>query len=127
MAEGLLRHLTSGRIEALSAGTRASRVHPRAIRVMGEMGVDLSGHRSKSVEEFSADPPDLVIAVCSRAAESCPAVLDGVPMLRWPFDDPDAASGTEEEILDSFRRVRDEIRAALEDWIAAGLAPLPVG
>ena len=119
IAEAWLRRLAGDRVEALSAGTAPSFVHPLAIRVMAEAGVDLSTHESKSIQRFLADPPDLVIAVCASAAESCPVFPGRVRLERWPFDDPAAATGTEEEVLREFRRVRDAIRARIEAWLAS--------
>ncbi len=111
MAEGWLRHLAGERATALSAGSRpAGYVHPLAVRAMEEAGVDIAGHRSKSIEEFLGDPPDVVISVCDSAAEECPVFPGRVERRHWPFDDPAHATGTEEERLAVFRRVRDEIR-----------------
>lgn len=127
MAEGWLRALAGGRVVALSAGTRPGGVNPRAVEIMAEAGVDIAAHTSDSIEQYLADPPDLVIAVCSAAAESCPVFPGSTQVLRWPFDDPAEARGSEAEVLAFFRRVRDEIRARLQDWIDAGLPPLSPG
>lgn len=117
MAEGLLRHLAGEIFEALSAGAKpAGYVHPKAIAVMHEIGIDLSGHHSKSIQEFvppAGDPPDVVVSVCSSAEKECPTLPGHVIRLHWPFDDPYHAGGSEEEQMAEFRRVRDEIRAAL--------------
>lgn len=121
MAEGWLRHLGGDRYEASSAGTRPQAVHPLAVRVMGEAGVDLSGHRSKSVDEFLDRDLDVLITVCGGARESCPVFLGKVKERRhWPFDDPAAARGTEDEVVAVFRRVRDGIRARVEAFLREG-------
>jgi len=125
MGEGLLRMLASDRFTSLSAGSKPSGyVHPLAVQAMDEISVDLSGHRSKSIEEFlpsgTESQPDLVISVCSNAASECPTFPGRVDRLHWPFDDPADATGTDDEKLVVFRRVRDEIRARLEKGIAAG-------
>ena len=124
MAEGWLRTLAGERLIALSAGLAPQGLNPRALRVMGEAGVDLGQQTSDPIEAFLDDPPELVIAVCSHAAETCPTLPGATRVLRWPFDDPAEASGDEDEILAVFRRVRDEIRARLEAWLADGAQPL---
>ncbi len=129
MAEGWLRRLGSDRYEALSAGTRPQGVNPLAVRAMAEVGVDLSGHRSKSVDEFVDGELDLLVTVCGGARESCPVFLGRVGERRhWPFDDPAEAAGTEDEVMPVFRRVRDEIRSAVERLLredASGRAVVP--
>ena len=113
MAEGLLRHLGNDAgdcFEVESAGTRPSRVRPEAIAVMREVGVDISGHRSKSVDEFAGQRFDYVLTVCDNARESCPIYPGHANRLHRSFDDPAAVEGSEEERLAAFRRVRDEIR-----------------
>lgn len=121
MAEGLLRELAGGRCEALSAGARpAGYVHPLAVQVMAESGVDIAPQRSKSIDDFlppRGTPPDLIISVCSNADRDCPVFPAEVARLHWPFDDPAHAVGAEAERLAEFRRVRDEIRARLTVWI----------
>ena len=118
IAEGLLRHFAGDRYEVLSAGSQpAGYVHPLAIEVMREMGIDISGHRSKSIDEFlppEGKPPDLIVSVCSSAAEECPTFPGDVERMNLPFDDPIHIQGTEKEKLAAFRRVRDEIKAALD-------------
>jgi len=117
MAEGWARALHGGRIEPFSAGIAAKELDPRAVRVMGEAGVDISGQGSKHLDELAEVPFDLVVTVCDHARESCP-VFPGAPrVLHRSFDDPphlarDARS--EEEALRHYRRVRDEIRAFVE-------------
>ncbi|MHB8763010.1 MAG: arsenate reductase ArsC [Deferrisomatales bacterium] len=121
MAEGWLRHLGGDRYQALSAGTRPQGVHPLAIRVMAEAGVDLSGHRSKAVGELQDQHLDLLVTVCGGARESCPLFPGEVKERRhWPFDDPAEAQGAEDEVLAVFRRVRDEIRARIESFLKEG-------
>ncbi|MBW3539759.1 MAG: arsenate reductase ArsC [Planctomycetes bacterium] len=122
MAEGLLRHLAGKRYESLSAGSKpAGYVHPLAVRAMQEVGIDISGQRSKSIREFlppEGEPPDLVVSVCDAAASECPAFPGEVERIHLPFDDPAWASGDEEQRLAVFRRVRDEIAAAIEQRFA---------
>ena len=122
MAEGLLRHLVGDRCESLSAGADpAGYVHPRAIEAMREIGIDISEQRSKSINEFlppQGQPPDLVISVCDSAAGRCPTFPGQVERLHWPFEDPAHAEGTNEEKMAVFRRVRDEIRAAIEPYVS---------
>jgi arsenate reductase len=121
MAEGLLRHLgndAGDRFEVESAGTLPSRVRPEAIAVMRELGIDISGHRSKSVDEFAGQRFDYVLTVCDNARESCPIYPGHANRLHRSFDDPAAVEGSEEERLAAFRRVRDEIRHYLRGFPA---------
>ena len=110
-----MRHLKGDEFEVFSAGTRPSAVDPRALKVMAEMGVDISGHRSKSVEEFLGNRFDFVITTCDDAKESCPHFPGHAYYIHWNFDDPAEAVGSEEEVLSAFRRVRDEIRLRIEE------------
>ncbi|MCZ6598430.1 MAG: arsenate reductase ArsC [Planctomycetota bacterium] len=126
MAEGWLRRLAGDRVEALSAGVDPHGLNPFAVRVMTEAGVDISAHTSDPIGDFLADPPEVVIAVCDRAAESCPAFPGATQVLSWPFPDPAGATGSEEEVLAVFRDVRDAIRARIAAWLADGAAPLPI-
>lgn len=123
MAEGFLRDLFGDRFEALSAGAKpAGYVHPLAIEVMAEAGVDISRQTSKSIFDFvppKGTPPDLVISVCSSANENCPTFPGTVERLHWPFDDPFHVAGAAEEQMSEFRRVRDEIRAKLKHEFAS--------
>jgi arsenate reductase (thioredoxin) len=112
MAEGLLRALAGDRFEAFSAGAEATEVRPLAIRAMAELGVDIAGQRSKTVREFDGRTFDWVVTVCDDAKEACP-YFPGGRQLHWSFDDPSAAQGTEEQRLEVFRRVRDEIAARI--------------
>ncbi len=119
MAEGLLRHDGGGRFEVESAGTHPSSVRPEAVEAMREVGVDISAHRSKSVDEFEGQDFDYVITVCDNAKENCPVFPSKTERVHWSFDDPAAADGDDEERLAVFRRVRDEIRSRLREWLPA--------
>ncbi|MEM1062021.1 MAG: arsenate reductase ArsC [Planctomycetota bacterium] len=114
MAEGWLRQLAGDRYESLSAGSKPSGyVHPKAVEAMAEVGVDISDGVSKSINDFlppQGTPPDLVLSVCDGAAEECPVFPGPVEQVHVPFDDPAHATGTEDEVMAVFRRVRDEIR-----------------
>lgn len=119
MAEGILRRLGDGKIEVHSAGTHPSRVNPLAIEAMKEIGIDISSHRSKSVDEFAQQHFDVVITVCDRAKESCPIFLGAPEKIHWSYDDPAAVEGSHDEKLAAFRRVRDDLRLRLKDLIAS--------
>jgi arsenate reductase (thioredoxin) len=116
MAEGLLRYDAGERFEVESAGTKPSFVRPEAITVMREVGIDICGHRSKSVKEFDGQKFDYVITVCDSARESCPAFFGAAERRHHNFDDPAALDGSEEERLNLFRRVRDELRGYLGEF-----------
>jgi thioredoxin type arsenate reductase len=116
MAEGLLRHDAGERFDVESAGTKPGSVRPEAIAAMKDLGIDLSGHRSKSVAEFAGQHFDYVRTVCDSARETCPVFFGGAMRLHHDFDDPAALNGSEEERLALFRRVRDELRAYLSDF-----------
>ena len=116
MAEGLLRHDAGDLFEVFSAGTKPGQVRSEAIAVMRELGIDLTGHRSKHVDEFAGQPFDYVLAVCDNAKESCPLFRGKTVTVHHSFEDPAALQGTEEERLALFRRVRDEIRAYLQTF-----------
>lgn len=118
MAEGWLRALAGDRYEVASAGTETTRVHPLAARAMSEVGVDLAGHTSKTLERFLGERWDWVITVCDAANEACPVFPGAARRLHWSFDDPSRATGSEDERLATFRRVRNEIRARLAAWLA---------
>jgi arsenate reductase len=122
MAEGLVNHDLGDRIEAFSAGTEATRVNPRAAKVMAEIGIDLSGHRSKTLDEFAAEPFDYVITLCGDANEKCPLFFGGVQRLHMGFEDPSRLPGSEEEVLPEYRRVRNEIRQTMRAFFAKELA-----
>lgn len=109
MAEGMLRAWAGDRFEVHSAGNEVSEVRPLAIRAMAEIGIDISGHRSKHLTEYAGQSFDMAINVCDDAKEACPYFPGGRQQLHWSFDDPSGAQGSEEERLAVFRRVRDEI------------------
>lgn len=114
MAEGLVNHLLEGKWEARSAGTRpAARVHPLAVEVMAELGIDISAGQPEPVDCYLDEPWDLVVTVCDSAKEFCPVFPRPAETIHIPFDDPADADGTDEEKMRVFRRVRDEIRDRL--------------
>jgi arsenate reductase len=110
MAEGLLRHDAGEKFDVESAGTRATHVRPEAIAVMKEIGIDISSHRSKVVDEFAAEAFDYVLTVCDSANEACPIFPGHGNRLHHAFEDPAAVQGSDEDRLSAFRRVRDQIR-----------------
>ena len=117
MAEGFARHLKSDRIEPYSAGIETHGLNPDAVRVMGELGIDISGHRSKLLDELRGIEFDYVVTVCDNARDSCPLFPKKAKIVHVAFDDPPrlaAGSKTEDERLSPYRRVRDEIRAFVE-------------
>jgi arsenate reductase (thioredoxin) len=114
MAEGLLRYVAGDRFEAHSAGTEATHVRPLAVRAMDEVGVDITGQESKTLERYLEEPFDYVITVCDDANEACPFFPGARNRLHWSFEDPARVEGSEEERLAVFRRVRDEIREHIE-------------
>ena len=121
LAEGILRGAAGDLIEVASAGSKpAGYVHPKSIEVMKEIGIDLSGHTSKHLDQFLNRNVDTVITVCGNADQACPMFPGQVHRFHWGFDDPAHATGTEEEVLNEFRRVRDEIKLVFEAY-AAGL------
>ena len=121
MAEGFLRAAAGEIVNVQSAGSNPSGyVHPLAIKVMAEAGIDISGHRSKHLKEFLDQPVHTVITVCGNVDRACPIFPGQVNRHHWPFDDPAKAAGSEVEQLTVFRRVRDEMRRVFEAY-AAGL------
>jgi len=116
MAEGLLRHDAGNVYEVFSAGTKPTHVRLEAIAVMREVGINISGHRSKSVDEFAGQDFNYVITVCDSAKQSCPVFPAKTKRIHWSIEDPAAAQGSEEEKLTAFRRTRDELRARLRDF-----------
>lgn len=116
MAEGLLRHDAGDRFEVFSAGIYPSYVRPLAIEAMRELGIDISGHRSKSVEEFVDQDLDYVITVCDHANEVCPVFPAKTKRIHWSIPDPVAAWGDDEAQLQAFRGARDDIRARLQNF-----------
>jgi arsenate reductase len=122
LAEGLLRAAVGGRYRVASAGSRpAGYVHPLAIRAMSEIGLDISAHQSKHMDEFLSQDVETVITVCGNADQACPIFPGQLNRHHWPFDDPAHAAGTEEEQLAVFRRVRDEIKAVFDAYAAGRL------
>lgn len=114
MAEGLLRHMSGGKFEVSSAGVAPTHVRPEAIEVMREIGIDISGNRSKSVDEFAGWQFDYVITVCDNANQQCPMFPGKTKRIHWSIEDPAAVEGDEEAKLTVFRRVRDELRSRLK-------------
>ncbi len=123
MAEGILRWLGGGAVESYSAGTHPGRLHPFAVRVMREIGVDISGQHSKSVAEFVGRPIDVVITVCDDAAEECPTFPGNVERIHWSVPDPAAAEGDEAKLV-TFRAVRDGLVERFRAFLSArGITP----
>jgi arsenate reductase len=119
LAEGILRRALGDGFDVQSAGSKpAGYVHPLAVAVMREIGIDISGHRSKHLEEFLKQPVETVITVCGNADQACPMFPGQANRYHWGFDDPAHATGTEEEKLAVFRRVRDEIQRVFEAYAA---------
>ncbi|MCX7598683.1 MAG: arsenate reductase ArsC [Armatimonadetes bacterium] len=119
MAEALARHLAGGQLEVFSAGTHpAGRVHPAAVKVMEELGIDISAARPKKVEDLPVAEFDWVITVCDQASQECPLWLARGKKLHWSIPDPAAADGTEEQVLEAFRAARNDLKARLEAWLA---------
>lgn len=117
MAEGLLRHWAGDRFEVFSAGTRPAGLNPNAVNAMAEMGIDIAGRRSKSVEEFADQQFDYVITVCDSAKESCPIFPGAAQRIHYSLQDPAAAQGSAEEQMAVFRRVRDQIGERLREFL----------
>ena len=126
MAEALVNHDLGERFEAFSAGTSPTTPRPEALKVLAELGIDHSGARSKSLDEFADRTFDFVITLCDGANETCPLFFGGVKREHLGFEDPAQAKGTEDEILAAFRRVRDQIRQSVENYLrqAEGADPL---
>ena len=123
MAEGLLRHHAVDANEVFSAGTKPAQVRPEAIAVMREAEIDISGHRSKSVDEFEGQDFDYVITVCDNAKESCPIFPAKTKRIHWSIVDPAAVQGSEDERLAAFRLARDELRARLQSFAQGEIQP----
>ena len=118
MAEGLLRHDAGDRFEVASAGVNPTEVRSEAIEAMREIGIDISGHRSKSVDEFVEQEFDYVITVCDNANEQCPVFPGKTKRLHWSFTDPAAIEGDHKTRLAMFRQVRDQIKNRLKEFAA---------
>jgi arsenate reductase (thioredoxin) len=119
--------MSGDQFDVFSAGTEKTRVHPLAMEAMREIGIDIRGHRSKTLDEFNAQQFDYVITVCDRANETCPVFPSDTERIHWSFDDPSAATGTDEQRLRAFRNVRDGIQqrlrmfqivSACRSWVA---------
>lgn len=117
MGEGLFRAEGGDAFEVFSAGTKPSSVRPEAIAVMREIGIDISGQRSKSVDEFVRQPFDVVLTVCDNARESCPVFPARTQTIHWSFEDPAAVQGSEIERLAAFRRIRDQIHKRIREFM----------
>ncbi|MDA8428865.1 MAG: arsenate reductase ArsC [Geobacteraceae bacterium] len=116
MAEGIVNHYLGQRFQAFSAGTEATTVNPKAIAIMAEIGIDITGHHSKTMDEFSGESFDYVITLCGDANEKCPLFFGGVERMHIGFHDPSKATGTDEEVMADFRKVRDEIKTSLLEF-----------
>ena len=116
MGEGLLRHFGGDRFEVFSGGLVPSYVRPNAIAVMREIGIDISHHRSKSLNEFIESPFDYVITVCDHASEHCPIFPGPAKRIHWSIDDP-VAPGGEEAQLQAFREARDDLKSRIQDFV----------
>jgi arsenate reductase (thioredoxin) len=117
MAEGWLRHYAGDRVQVFSAGTKPAGLNSMAVAVMRESGIDISGHRSKHLDELAKEDFLFVITVCDSAREACPVFPGALYQLHWSFEDPAAATGTEENKLDLFRKVRDEIAEQMREFV----------
>ena len=117
MAEGLLRELAGNRIEVASAGLAPTRVRPEAVQVMKEVGIDLSNHRSKSIDEFVTQTFDYVITVCDNANQHCPVFQGARRRIHWSIDDPAAVAGDDQTRLDAFRLARNDLSERLAQFV----------
>ena len=117
MAEGLVNHYLGDQFEAFSAGTEATRVNPLAIQVLAELGIDISHHYSKTLDQFSDQQFDYIITLCGSANEQCPLFFGGIQRVHIDFDDPSRLVGSPDEVLPEFRRVRDEILKRLTEYL----------
>jgi len=118
MAEGFLRHIAGDRFEAASAGAETTRINPAAIDVMGEIGIDISGHHSKDVAQFWGKGVRYVITVCDKTKEACPIFPGAIWKFHWSIEDPASVPGSDDERLAVFRRVRDEIEMRVQEFVA---------
>jgi len=119
MAEGLLRHLAGNRFEAHSAGTQPKGLAERTVEVMREIGIDVSGQRSKHVDVYAGQPFDYVITVCDSARQNCPVFPGGGERIHWDVEDPADTIARGDGPLDAFRAARDELRRRIEEFLAA--------
>ena len=120
MAEAWFRRLGGEEIEVTSAGSQPAAIHPLAVQVMAERGLDLFGHRSKHLEELLGTPFDIVLTVCDHAAAVCPLFPGPAKRVHWGLADPAAVSGPEQLRLEAFRRTRDDLRRRIERFLAEG-------
>lgn len=120
MAEGLLRHMAGDEFEVFSAGVAPTTVRPEAIEALAEIGIDISNHRSKSVDEFPGQEFDYVITVCDNANEQCPVFPGKTKRIHWSFEDPAAVTGEWDQRLEAFRKVRDQIEERLIEFAEIG-------
>lgn len=118
MADGIVNHDFSGKIAAVSAGTEPHGLNPRAVQVMHEIGIDISSNTSDHLSHYAGQRFDYVISLCGDAEEKCPAFFGGVKRLHMPFDDPPRATGSDEQVLATYRRVRDEIREQMNHFFS---------
>ena len=125
MAEGLVNHDFSGAVEAYSAGTDPQGLNPNAVKTMAELGIDISRSTSDHISNYEGQHFDYVITLCDDANKNCPVFFGGVKRLHMGFSDPAKATGSDEEILREFRRVRDEIRARMHDFFQSEREPKP--
>lgn len=125
MAEGLARSMTPASVKVLSAGSQPTQVRPEAMAVLEELGIDISGHRSKNVSEIPPEEVDTVITLC--AEEECPLFLGQATRLNWGLPDPAAVKGTEDDRLGAFRETRDEIQRRLEEFLPTYLGQTTQG
>ena len=117
MGEGLFRAEGGGGFEVFSAGTKPSSVRPEAVAVMQELGIDISGQRSKSVAEFDGRSFDYVVTVCDNARDACPVFPAGTERIHWSFEDPAAVQGSQPERLAAYRRIRDRIHDRVKTFV----------
>ena len=122
MADGIINHDFAEQIEAFSAGTEPHGLNPKAVQVMAEIGIDISGNSSDHLSRYVDQSFDYAITLCGDADEKCPLLIGGAKRVHIGFDDPPKATGTEEEVLNVYRRVRDEIRLQLGDYFRLALA-----
>jgi len=117
MAEGFARDLGKGLLEPYSAGLAPSKVNPYAIKIMQELGIDISRQTSKAIDVQLLQQMDIIITLCGHAEDMCPMTPPGIKRIHWPIDDPVKSIGTEEEILNEFRKTRDEIKTRINEFI----------
>lgn len=122
MAEGLLRNMAGERVEVFSAGVAPTHVRPEAVAAMKELGIDISGHRSKSIDEFAAQAFDHVITVCDNANQHCPTFAGPSQRIHWNIEDPAAVQGDEQTRLDAFRQARDQLQGRLRQFLTEHVA-----